>query len=85
MIITTNANELVAIMAPAISMRWLGEEPDPPDLTDVQVPRQICKVFEPGLFEPKSPLPGNRIFGAETKRPKRLERFRDAVAETKSR
>jgi hypothetical protein len=37
-------------------------------------------AFEPGLFEPKSPLPGNRIFGAETKRPKRLGGFRDAVA-----
>ena len=29
-------------------------------------------AFEPRLFEPKSPLPGNGIFRAETKRPKRL-------------
>jgi hypothetical protein len=42
-------------------------------------------AFEPGLFEPKSLLPGNGIFRAETKRPKRLQRVRDAVAETKSR
>ena len=42
-------------------------------------------AFEPGLFEPKSPLPGNGIFGAETKRLKRLRRFKEAVAETKSR
>ena len=34
--------------------------------------------------EPKSLLPGNGIFRAETKRPKRLQRVRDAVAETKS-
>ena len=38
-----------------------------------------------GLFEPKSPLRGNGIFRAETKRPKRPWRFKDADAETKSR
>ena len=38
-----------------------------------------------GLFEPKSPLRGNGIFRAETKRPKRPWRFKDAGAETKSR
>ena len=43
------------------------------------------RAFEPSLFERKSPLPGNGIFRAETKRPKRLPRFRDAGAETKSR
>ena len=37
-----------------------------------------------GLFEPKSPLRGNGIFRAETKRPKRPWRFKDAGAETKS-
>ena len=35
--------------------------------------------------EPKSPLPGNGIFRAETKRPKQPRRFKDAVAGTKSR
>jgi hypothetical protein len=40
-------------------------------------------AFEPRLIEPKSPLPGNGIFRAETKRPKRLPRFRDAGAETR--
>ena len=40
-------------------------------------------AFEPGLFEPKSPLRGNGIFRAETKRPKRPWRFKDAGAETK--
>ena len=38
-----------------------------------------------GLFEPKSPLRGNGIFRAETKRPKRPWRFKNADAETKSR
>src|SRR5580700_6799214 len=38
-----------------------------------------------GLFEPKSPLLGNGISRAETKRPKRPWRFKDAGAETKSR
>jgi DNA repair photolyase len=38
-----------------------------------------------GLFEPKSPLPGNGISRAETKRPKRLRRFKEAVGEKKSR
>ena len=38
-----------------------------------------------GLFEPKSPLRGNGIFRAETKRSKRPWRFKDAGAETKSR
>ena len=38
-----------------------------------------------GLFEPKSPLRGNGIFRAETKRPKRPWRFKDAGPETKSR
>jgi hypothetical protein len=38
-----------------------------------------------GLFEPKSPLRGNGIFRAETNRPKRPWRFKDAGAETKSR
>ena len=42
-------------------------------------------AFEPVLFEPKSPLRGNGIFRAETKRPKRPWRFKDAGAETKSR
>ena len=42
-------------------------------------------TFELSLFEPQSPLPGNGIIRAETKRPKRLERVRDAVAETTSR
>ena len=36
-----------------------------------------------GLFEPKSPLRGNGIFRAETKRPKRLRRFENAATETK--
>ena len=44
----------------------------------------LQNAFEP-MFEPKSLLPGNGIFKAETKRPKRLRRFKDAVAETKSR
>jgi hypothetical protein len=35
-----------------------------------------------GLFEPKSPLRGNGIFRAETKRPKRPWRFKNAGAET---
>jgi hypothetical protein len=42
-------------------------------------------AVESGLFEPQSPLPGNGILRPETKRPKRLRRFKDAVAETKSR
>ena len=42
-------------------------------------------AVEPCLFELKSPLPGNGILRAETKSPKRLRRFKDAVAETKSR
>ena len=29
-------------------------------------------AIEPSLLEPRSPLPGNGIFRAETKRPKRL-------------
>ena len=37
------------------------------------------------LGEPKSPLLGNGISRAETKRPKRPWRFKDAGAETKSR
>jgi len=36
---------------------------------------------QPGHHKPKSPLPGNRILSTETKRPKRLRKFRDAVAE----
>ena len=40
-------------------------------------------AFEPRLIEPKSPLPGNGIFRAETKRPKRLCKVKDTVAETK--
>jgi hypothetical protein len=46
----------------------------------VDMPR--FDAFEPGLFEPKSPLRGNGIFRAETKRPKRPWRFKDAGAET---
>jgi SnoaL-like domain len=47
----------------------------------------ICSdlAFEPGLFEPKSLLPGNGILRAETKGPKRLRNVRVAVAETKPR
>src|SRR5262245_46060959 len=37
-----------------------------------QLARDACGKFEPRLFEPKSPLPGNGILRAETKRPKRL-------------
>ena len=40
---------------------------------------------EPGLFEPQSPLPGNGFLKAETKSPKGLRRFKNAVAETESR
>ena len=32
----------------------------------------LDSAFEPRLFEPKSPLPGNGILRAETKRAKRL-------------
>jgi hypothetical protein len=46
----------------------------------VDMPR--FDAFEPGLFEPKSPLRGNGIFRAETKRPKRPWRFKNAGAET---
>jgi thiamine pyrophosphate-dependent acetolactate synthase large subunit-like protein len=49
------------------------------------VEKRTNKAFESRLFEPKSPFPGNGIFKPETKRPKRPRRFRDAVAETKSR
>ena len=37
-----------------------------------QLARDACGKFELRLFEPKSPLPGNGILRAETKRPKRL-------------
>ena len=32
---------------------------------------KVSHAFEPRLVEPRSPLPGNGIFRAETKRPKR--------------
>jgi hypothetical protein len=48
--------------------------------------------FDPGFSEPPryvfqrlKIVAGNGIFGAETKRLKRLRRFKKAVAETKSR
>jgi hypothetical protein len=37
--------------------------------------------FEPSLFEPQSLLPGNGIFGAETKRSKRLREGQNTVSE----
>ena len=47
--------------------------------------RWVIRCVRTGLFEPKSPLRGNGIFRAETKRPKRPWRLKDAGAETKSR
>jgi murein L,D-transpeptidase YafK len=44
----------------------------------------ILRVFKEEA-ELEVPLPGNGIVKAETKRPKQLRRFNDAVAETKSR
>ena len=39
-------------------------------------------AVEPCLFELWSPLPGNGFLKAETKSPKGLRRFKNAVAET---
>ena len=44
-----------------------------------------AQPVEPGLFEPRSPLPGNGFLKPETKSPKGLRRFKNAVAETESR
>ena len=57
----------------------------PSGLTRGIMLQQKPSISETIDFEPKSPLPENGIFRAETKRPKRLPRFRDAGAETKSR
>jgi hypothetical protein len=57
----------------------------PSGLTRGIMLQQRASISETIDFEPKSPLPGNGIFRAETKRPKRLPRFRDAGAETNSR
>jgi hypothetical protein len=35
------------------------------------LPKSLKHAFEPSLFEPKSPLPGNGIFRPETNGPKR--------------
>ena len=43
------------------------------------------KGVELGLFEPRSPLPGNGFLKAETKSSKGLRKFKNAVAETESR
>ena len=40
-------------------------------------------AFEPSLFEPKSPLPGNGIFRPETNGPKRRRSSRRGDRETK--
>src|SRR4029077_19245952 len=40
-------------------------------------------AFEPSLFEPKSPLPGNEIFRPETNGPKRRRSSRRGDRETK--
>jgi hypothetical protein len=40
-------------------------------------------AFEPSLFEPKSPLPGNGIFKPETNGPKRRRSSRHGARETK--
>ena len=40
-------------------------------------------AFEPSLFEPKSPLPGNGIFRPETNGPKRRRSSRRGARETK--
>ena len=64
------------------SVNAFREKPGPPAW------RRSCPHrhrIRTGLFEPKSPLRKNRIFRAETKRPKRLWKFKDAGAETKSR
>jgi hypothetical protein len=65
-------------LADAIATRWS-------DLLREVKTLRTNKAFESRLFEPKSPFPGNGIFKPETKKPKRPRRFRDAVAETKSR
>src|SRR6476620_6758246 len=35
------------------------------------LPKSLKHAFEPSLFEPKSPLPGNGIFRPENKRPEK--------------
>ena len=48
--------------------------------------RRSCPHRHPirtGLFEPKSPFPGNGIFKPETRRARRLRSFEDGFAETK--
>jgi hypothetical protein len=42
------------------------------DLATTAPAAWLDSAFGPRLFEPKSPLPGNGILRAETKRPKRL-------------
>jgi hypothetical protein len=42
-----------------------------------------ANAFEPSLFEPKSPLPGNGIFKAETNGSKRSRSLEDCDPETK--
>jgi hypothetical protein len=39
-------------------------------------------TVEPGLFEPKSLVPGNGILPTETMAPKRLRKTKETIAET---
>ena len=64
---------------------WQTCRPSGPASTKCLAFQLSNHAIEPGLFEPQSPLPGNEILRAETKRPKPLRSFKDALAETKSR
>ena len=40
------------------------------------LPKSLKHAFEPSLFEPKSPLPGNGIFRPETNGPKKAPQLK---------